>query len=561
MKRQSLVRTTPGTKGSSPLGNERGMILAITMMILLVISTIAAASLVNSFLERSLARNQASATIAQNAVDAGVAEALAWLNDPTRDPCNPSTIPKTPGCTAVSAVIGPGADWNHTITGKFKDIGTLSGEANYNENDNEKDEKHHATYTSTIRFRRENDAGAPERCDTELPADGCANNEVVLYNRCTAGPADNCWEYNESAFASPNGYPVIVVRSEGRYGAGAIRVVEMEVARDKFDIKATGAVTAASSVEASGSIKIDGRSHTINGSLGGVCTTAFPGASVPPPLVDQNGDGVCNCTNGVSNGDDDCADTGESGTMDRGCYKATKQGAAAALAGDPTEWATNNVTPPLTPDSSLGLAEGDLEQKLGDLPGSATHPGLVITKGNITYHNQDFDLLSGGLGVLIVHNPLFDSAKHSWSDPVGEHYKANFRDAADTADVVNCAGRIAVDGGGNPVYPTYDRNLDTACPGNFVADATYPTQAAYRSAKQPRNLEQHGTNTFKGVIIADKVDQINGNALIIGALISLSTVSVDKLGNGSAQILYSCDAISLYTDVGYSIKLSWHRIR
>jgi len=107
----------------------------------------------------------------------------------------------------------------------------------------------------------------------------------------------------------------------------------------------------------------------------------------------------------------------------------------------------------------------------------------------------------------------------------------------------------------------YDRNIDTNCPGNFVASGTYPTQVDYRNARAPRNLEQHGSNTFKGVIIADKVDKINGTSDIIGALISLSSVSVDKLGNGSANILYSCDAIALYTDVGYSVKLSWHRIR
>lgn len=544
MKRHSREPQKRTAPGPSLLHNERGMILAITMMILLVISTIAAASLVNSFLERSLARNQVNATIAQNAVDAGVAEALAWLNNPNRtygSPDNPSEI--AIGDRNGDTSNDPEAGWTHTITGTLANIGTstASGEVTYNVGS-----PRTATYSATIRFRKENDLDAPTRCDT----DGC-DNEIVLYNRCDV-PGNDCWGYTQSAFASPNGYPIMVIHSEGRYGEGGIRVVEMEVARDKFDVKATGAVTAASNVEASGNITIDGRSHDIDGNLGGNCTTAFPGASVPPPLVDQNGDGRCNCTNGVSNGDDDCADPGETGTMDRGCYEATKQG-TAGLAGTPSEWSMNNVTPPLTPDAALGLSEGDLRDKLG---GTLPAAGTSLTKGNITYYNQDFDLSTGGLGVLIVHNPLFDSQKYSWSDPVGEHYKANFLDAAG-AVVVDVAGRLA--------FPNYDPCLDTTagslCTPALLAAAGVADKTAYRSDRAPRNLEQHGANTFKGVIIADKVDKINGTADIIGALISLSTVSIDKLGNGAANIFYSCDAISLYTDVGYSIKLSWHRIR
>jgi Tfp pilus assembly protein PilX len=510
------------------------MILAITMFMLLVISTLAASTLVNSFLERSLSRNQVSATIAQNAADAGISAGLGWLNDPATNVTIPSYA-TTPG-------------WSVPLTATLTGVGTstTSGESTYNVISQQS-----ATYQATIRFRRELDADAKQVCDIG----GCADNEVVLYNRCTGGPTNNCWGYTDSAFAAPGGYPIMVIHSEGRYGEGAQRIVELEVARDKFDVKATGAVTAASNVAATGNITIDGTSHDINGNPGGNCTTAYPGVSIPPPTWDQNGDGNCNCTNGASNGDADCVDAGEAGVMDRGCYTASTAG-SAGTAGTPAGTGTNNVDPPMSPDAALGLDEGDLAQKLGSLPAA----GSTLTKGNIVYINQDYDLSTGMTGVLIVHNPLFESRKYSWSDPVGEHYKVTFYDAAG-ASTVSCADRKAVDGSGNPVYPNYDGNLDTNCPGNFVADATYATQAAYRAAKAPRNLEQHGNNTFKGVIIADKVDKINGTADIIGALISLSTISTDILGNGAARILYSCDALSLYTDVGYSIKLSWHRIR
>lgn len=515
----------PGRRPAAVLRDERGMILAITMLIMLVLSTLAASTLVNSFLERSLARNQVNAAIAQNAVDAGIAEGLAWLNDPARG-----------GQPAAAGGLGdpvttPG--WTQALSGTLAGVGTstATGVSTYNVGNPAS-----SSYATTIRFRREGDLDAPARCD----ADGCANNEVVLYNRCSL-PQNDCFGYADSAYASPGGYGVTVIRAEGRYGEGGLRVVEMEVARDKFDVKATGAVTAASNVAASGNITIDGRSHDINGNLGGNCTTAYPGVSIPPPLVDQNGDGLCNCTNGVSNGDADCLDAGETGTMDQGCYTATESG-AAGLAGDPAGAGTNNVVPPMSPDSALGLDEGDLQQKLGSLPTA----GNSLTKGNITYYNRDFDLATGGTGVLIVHNPLFESRKWSLSDTSGEHYKTTFLDAAGAVTVACAARKDAV------LYPDYDPKLDSTCPDY---------DAAYKTARQPRNLEQHGNNTFKGVIIADKVDKINGTADIIGALISLSTISTDILGNGAARILFSCDALSLYTDVGYSIKLSWHRIR
>ena len=55
---------TMGSAGArrSPLADERGMLLVITMIILLVVSTLAAANLINAFLERSIARNQAKST-------------------------------------------------------------------------------------------------------------------------------------------------------------------------------------------------------------------------------------------------------------------------------------------------------------------------------------------------------------------------------------------------------------------------------------------------------------------------------------------------------------------
>lgn len=497
------------------LRNERGMLLVVTLIILLVLSTLGAASLVNAYLERSLARNQHAASLAQNAADAGVTAGLAWLNDPLTS-------------AALPAAVAGNEGWSVTRTESFTVALKTGGET----------ETRPVAFTTTLRFKREGDGSA--RCD----ADGCGDDEVVLYNTCTA-PMHNCFGYPQSGYRAPAalGFPVIQIVSEGRYGEAAVRRLQLEVARDKLNVQARGAVSAASNVAASGNITIDGRSHDIDGNLGGNCSQAFTGVSVPPPLVDHNGDGLCNCSNGVTNGDGDCADAGEVGPLDRGCYAATKDGTAGLAgseAGVPSEWQGTNANPPLTPDAALGMDEGDLDTKLGGLPAA----GVVKILGNITYSNADYDLSTGGSGILIIHNPLFESRKWSFSDPAGEDFKVSFLDAAG-AVVVPC-------GAGRAAFPNYDPKLDSSCGGTY--------DAAYAAARAPRNLEQHGNNTFKGVIIADKIDKINGTADIIGAVISLSAVSVDKLGNGAARILYSCDAIAFFTDQGYSIKLGWQRV-
>ncbi|HWR97907.1 MAG TPA: hypothetical protein VN317_05735, partial [Candidatus Methanoperedens sp.] len=86
------MTTVNGTRRRSPLANEDGMLLVITMIILLVVSTLAAANLINAFLERSLAKNQNNASVALNAADGGIQDGLAWLNDDTNLP----TIPTAP---------------------------------------------------------------------------------------------------------------------------------------------------------------------------------------------------------------------------------------------------------------------------------------------------------------------------------------------------------------------------------------------------------------------------------------------------------------------------------
>ena len=94
-----------------------------------------------------------------------------------------------------------------------------------------------------------------------------------------------------------------------------------------------------------------------------------------------------------------------------------------------------------------------------------------------------------GTGILIVHNPLYNPLEH---DPASAYY-----DAAKASD------------------PRY----------------------------APANLGNINGGSFHGLVIADKIDRINGNIDITGAVISLSEIDVTLVGNGTAEVKYSCTAL------------------
>ena len=534
MKRNTINK--PAKHRLAHLGNERGMLLVITMLILLVVSSIAAASLINSFLERSLARNQSYASIAQSAADAGITAGLAWLNDAD---------------TPAAQITGLTTTWAQKLSGSF-DLTTKTGQS--------------ATAGQTLdQTKASSFVTYVRQKPDEQDIDGDGNfTEKVLYNSCMAG--NNCFKYPNSTYkVAGQGYPVIQIKAEGKFGEGGIREVILEIGRDKFDVKAKGAVTASASVQTTGNIGLDGRSHDINGALGGNCTDSYAGVSIPCPSKDADGDCVCDVgdvcptytASGASastgkidlNGDGDFLDPGE----------------------DPAASTLNNTDPSISPDDALGLDEGDLADKFAaDFPDNPGESALYNEK--IAYYNKDKSYPSANVGftdpisgVLIVHNPKFEPQKWEVSDPAAG---PKFAPVA----TLSCADRIdptkwtTTPLAGYPslsaLLPSYDRNLDTGCPGNFdPVSAGQATQAAYRAAAAPRKFEMNATDTFKGLIVADVIDKVNGTADIIGAVVSLSTVNLDTIGNGSAKILYSCDALALATDVGYSIKLNWHRTR
>jgi type II secretory pathway pseudopilin PulG len=161
----------------------------------------------------------------------------------------------------------------------------------------------------------------------------------------------------------------------------------------------------------------------------------------------------------------------------------------------------------VTPEDVLGLEAGDLDSAAQD---AATYVAPDTLSG-LVYVNGDYGSGAAGgnnvtgSGILIVHNPLYNPREHDPADPM--------YDAAKVSD---------------PAYA-------------------------------PANLGNINGGTYHGLIIADKIDKINGNIDIIGAVVSLSEIDVTIVGAGTARVLYSCSSL---TQAGNSsplppARLSW----
>ena len=167
----------------------------------------------------------------------------------------------------------------------------------------------------------------------------------------------------------------------------------------------------------------------------------------------------------------------------------------------------------------------------------------------VTWYNEDYNLKSHmenaafanateSFGIVVIHNPLFNPEVWDASVETGEA-GSGYAPVADTEP-----GHI--DNGG-----PYDPRLD---------DNTADYDAALYAASMGRKLDLNSNATFKGVIIADRIDKVNGTSDIYGAVVSLSKINFgDTLGNGSATIKFSCDAIETFTSSNYSTKLAWRR--
>lgn len=145
----------------------------------------------------------------------------------------------------------------------------------------------------------------------------------------------------------------------------------------------------------------------------------------------------------------------------------------------------------VTPEHVLGLEDGDLDAVIQDAStyvAADTIAGLVYVDGDYGSGAAGGNNVTG-TGILIVHNPLYNPREH---DP---------------------------------------------------GDAMYDSAKASDPAYAPANLGNINGGTFHGLIIADKIERINGNIDIIGAVVSLSEIDITLVGTGTAEILYSCTAL------------------
>lgn len=505
------------------LSNERGMLLVITMLVLLVLTTLGAASLINSYLERSLARNQNYASIALSAADAGVADAITWLKANKASVLRPTDfgynanwtqcIPNNADCTVTHGLASGGAyrvrirykkerrdyDGNGDCAGRY-------GVDNvpYDEEGDKKDGDGNST------------SDADQCCS---PADTCADKtgEVVLFN---SPSGDGGFSYTGSLFDDANtGYPVVEIRSVGTFGAGSYREVAVDVARNRLDITVTGAITARGATNFTGSFTADGNNYDDAGvkctDAGSHCSCAAAG--YPPVTV--------------------------SGTTAPTPAPGGSFDGPAGMTGPETSHGEN----PSSPYSALGMDEDEFKEIIG---GSYPAVNAGVKVDAINFYNGDYHygvtnvaawggtLPTGDSGVahqglVIVHNPLFESQKWDVSVVGSTNYLAGA-----------CADKLA--------NANYDARLDSAC---WSDGGTFKTSAA------PRTFDMQSNDTFKGIIIADKVDKLAGTPTVLGAVISLSSIDVNQFGAGTANVRYSCDAIESATSGSFTTRLGWHRLR
>ncbi|MGH7565544.1 MAG: hypothetical protein ACREK2_01820 [Gemmatimonadota bacterium] len=175
---------------------------------------------------------------------------------------------------------------------------------------------------------------------------------------------------------------------------------------------------------------------------------------------------------------------------------------------EPTDYVEKDSTIVyITPEQILGLDEGDLDLIIQDsdtyvLPDSIV--GLVYVDGDYGSKAIDGTNHINGTGMLVVHNPLYDPREH------------------------------------DPDHPLYNASR--------VSDPAYA----------PANLGNINGGTFHGIVIADKIDKIDGNLTVLGAIIALSNVDATKVGAGTADILYSCEAIQAAgNSLLPAIRISW----
>ena len=311
-------------------------------------------------------------------------------------------------------------------------------------------------------------------------------------------------EANASGAPGDEGAPVkqlVAVATSGRSRAE----VRAEVAHERLrpELNSPMSLNSASNAVLNGSFEVDGRLHTRAGALvaSGTLTPAYG------PDAGSKAAAKSECSYwkpGIKIPSEGALDL--TGSMN-------STGHVAFDHPDGGETQNYDAEDPLssmkfTPEELLGLDPGDLDAYKRDasaIPDFGNLSGInYVSSGSVPSQ-------IGGSGILIVHNPNFDPRK---------------------SDCTNFPGTCIAGYGSDP-------------------------------ANEPMTLRINGNGSFKGIIIVDELQRLNGNFSMLGALASLTTTPIDIPANGSGSLKWSCEAIqdALNQASSYGVRLSWeHRM-
>lgn len=409
MVTMTTAQRAPGIRQSgrhaTPAG-EGGFLLVMVMVVMLVVSAIAASTLINSFLEKSLAKNQNYGSIALQAAEGGVAVGQAWLNDHMDDIYDPM---KDAAFYTNPTMYG----WSRTICSRPNSVNPLcptSGVTDYHPLPTGGGD-----YAVTLRFKREwldkdgdgdcaevgeispysdADAAAPVATDLtgHVPEHGynCSvvfpAGEIVLFNKCGAS-GHGCFQLKgarANGIAPKQGYPVIEITSTGSFGTAGYRQVLLDVARNDVTPRgAHGAVTSKSGVELKGTANVYGENYDLEGNALDPTYPDMPGAFV------ENGYAATQVGAAAYSGD-----------------PATQVNPALCLPG-PEPNCTNGFKPIYdTPWAVLNMDETEMPTPIhaanaADADAMLLNPDML---GEIVYVDFDYSPPDNARGLLVIHN-------------------------------------------------------------------------------------------------------------------------------------------------------------
>ncbi len=517
------------------LRDERGMLLVMVMLIMLVVSSLAAANLINAMLERNLAKNQNYASLSLQAAEAGIADGVTWLN------ANQALLPP-------NAPWADNANWPKEVANGRAITRDLSRDLNGDGDMLDPGEKL-GSYTVSMRFKREwRDYNGDGVCDDPAdPSDGgedggnhdgdgalpaecldLAKNDIVLFNSA-ANTLPGGFDFPGALYTTAgSGFPVVEIDAVGRYGNAGYRQVLFDIARNRMDAQVDGAFTARSGVTATGSSNIDGTNRLLSGApdLSGSCGGNKPGILVDDGVYtnDTNTNGVCDAGETHLpcdlNCDGDCGDAGA--PWNETCGNAV---------GNPC-WDTHDpMATPLqkTPWGVLGLPQTEFETmftKREFKPSPPAAPNTPDDAMNMPCSTDQYYLWFASTdgvkfnnsstcnnynGILVIHNEDFDPDQ--WKD----------------------------------------------CPGTYCTD---DLNGDGKLDHAPAVFDMNGNVGWTGVVIADQVVKVNGTPVIRGGILSLASGGIiDTAISGNIDIEFSCEAVTGATNQGYKTRLNWHRIR